>query len=54
MSVEHPTGEFTVTLELSGDSVTNFKVGRSGVLRTARALMDGAVLVPHAVWDGHR
>jgi 4-oxalomesaconate tautomerase len=54
MSVEHPTGEFTVTLELWGDSVTNFKVGRSGILRTARALMDGAVLVPHAVWHGHR
>jgi len=45
MSVEHPTGEFTVTLEASG-SGKNFKVGRSGILRTARALMEGSVLVP--------
>jgi 4-oxalomesaconate tautomerase len=52
MSVEHPTGEFTVTLEVSGSSIEAFRVGRSGILRTARALMDGVVLVPRAVWDG--
>ena len=52
MSVEHPSGEFTVTLELSGSTVETFKVARSGILRTARALMDGAVLVPRAVWNG--
>jgi 4-oxalomesaconate tautomerase len=51
MSVEHPTGEFTVTLEVSG-SGGDFKVGRSGILRTARALMRGHVLVPSAVWNG--
>ncbi|MGE0113825.1 MAG: 4-oxalomesaconate tautomerase [Steroidobacteraceae bacterium] len=52
MSVEHPTGEFTVTLEYSGTSAADFKVGRSGILRTARALMQGQALVPKAVWDG--
>jgi len=52
-SVEHPTGEFTVQLEVEG-SGADFKVGRSGILRTARALMDGQALVPHAVWDGSR
>jgi len=51
-SVEHPSGEFTVTLEVSGKSVADFRVGRSGILRTARVLMDGAAMVPRAVWTG--
>jgi len=51
ISVEHPSGEFTVTLEVSG-SGADFKVGRSGILRTARALFDGHVLIPRSVWDG--
>jgi 4-oxalomesaconate tautomerase len=50
-SVEHPSGEFTVTLEVSGEGA-DFKVGRSGILRTARALFEGHALVPHAIWDG--
>ena len=49
-SVEHPSGEFTVTLEVFGAGA-DFKVGRSGILRTARALFDGHVLVPRSVWD---
>lgn len=52
LSVEHPSGEFTVTLEVTGSSAADFHVGRSGILRTARALMDGHVLVPAAVWPG--
>jgi 4-oxalomesaconate tautomerase len=51
MSVEHPSGEFTVTLEVSS-SGAQFAVGRSGILRTARALMSGTVLIPHSVWNG--
>jgi 4-oxalomesaconate tautomerase len=51
LSVEHPSGEFTVALEVSG-SGESFRVGRSGILRTARALMRGEVLVPRSVWDG--
>lgn len=50
-SVEHPSGEFTVSLEVSGDGA-NFKVGRSGILRTARALFEGHILVPRSVWTG--
>jgi 4-oxalomesaconate tautomerase len=50
MSVEHPSGEFTVTLEISGTG-ENFTVGRSGIVRTARALMEGRVLIPSAVWE---
>jgi 4-oxalomesaconate tautomerase len=51
LSVEHPSGVFTVTLQLegSGDAI---RVRRSGILRTARALMRGEVLVPYSVWDG--
>jgi 4-oxalomesaconate tautomerase len=51
MSVEHPSGEFTVTLEVTG-SGESFAVGRSGILRTARALMRGEALGAHSVWDG--
>ena len=44
-SVEHPTGEFTVQLELTvHDGVV--QVGKSGVIRTARLLSRGEVLVP--------
>jgi 4-oxalomesaconate tautomerase len=53
MSVEHPSGEFTVTLEVSGAG-EQFSVTRSGILRTARALMEGVALVPHSIWDGKR
>jgi 4-oxalomesaconate tautomerase len=51
MSVEHPSGEFTVQLEVAGEGA-NFSVGRSGILRTARALFEGYLLVPQAVWEG--
>jgi 4-oxalomesaconate tautomerase len=51
MSVEHPSGEFTVQLEVEGEGA-NFSVGRSGILRTARALFEGYLLVPQAVWEG--
>jgi len=51
MSVEHPSGEFTVTLEVTGTGA-DFQVTRSGILRTARALFDGHVFVPASVWEG--
>ncbi len=49
IEVEHPTGFFTVTIEaeVSGGTVT---VTRSALLRTARMLMQGEVLVPPSVW----
>lgn len=44
-SVEHPTGEFTVQLDVSiQDGVV--QIGKSGVIRTARLLSRGDVLVP--------
>jgi 4-oxalomesaconate tautomerase len=50
IEVEHPTGFFTVTIEvdLSGGTVA---VTRSALLRTARLLMRGAMFVPSSVWD---
>ena len=51
MSVEHPSGEFSVTLEVGGtrERPTVLKVG---LLRTARLIMRGVVFVPTGVWDG--
>ena len=47
MSVEHPSGEFSVTLELGGES-DRPQVQKAGLLRTARLIMRGEVLVPAA------
>jgi len=51
IEVEHPTGFFTVTIEVQ-TSGGGFAVTRSALLRTARLLMRGEVLVPGSVWDG--
>ncbi len=50
ISVEHPTGEFTVELEL--DPAQPQSVLRAALLRTARLIMRGDVLIPRSVWDG--
>lgn len=50
VSVEHPTGEFSVELEL--DPADPQKVTRAALLRTARLIMRGEVMVPAAVWPG--
>lgn len=48
LEIEHPTGFFTVELELSGTTDSEaFTVERAALLRTARLLMRGEVLVPH-------
>jgi 4-oxalomesaconate tautomerase len=47
ISVEHPTGEFTV--ELGVDPQTG-EVTRAALLRTARLIMRGEVLVPGHTW----
>ena len=50
VEVEHPTGFFTVTIEVAG-SGSKFSVTRSALLRTARLLMRGEVMVPSSVWN---
>jgi len=47
LDIEHPTGFFTVDLELGGDPLT---VRRAALLRTARLLMRGEVYVPAHLW----
>ncbi|MPY61753.1 4-oxalomesaconate tautomerase [Streptomyces spongiae] len=49
VSVEHPSGEFTVTLGLDPDAPQ--QIARSALLRTARLVMAGDLLVPLSVWD---
>jgi 4-oxalomesaconate tautomerase len=48
ISVEHPTGEFSV--ELESDPEQENKVTRAALLRTARLIMRGEVMVPLAAW----
>ena len=50
IAVEHPSGEFTVELGL--DPTHPGTVLRAALLRTARLLMRGEVMVPTAVWEG--
>jgi len=49
-SVEHPTGEFSVTLEVDY-SGPRPEVRKAGLLRTARLLSRGEVLIPSGIWE---
>ena len=49
LEVEHPTGFFTVEMEMGGEGPVP-EIRRSALLRTARLLMRGQVMVPAAVW----
>jgi 4-oxalomesaconate tautomerase len=51
VSVEHPTGEFSVSLQTDPCNPQN--VTRAALLRTARLLMRGQAMVPASVWPGH-
>jgi 4-oxalomesaconate tautomerase len=50
VSVEHPTGEFSVEIEVDPAHPQN--VTRTALLRTARLIMRGDVMVPASVWKG--
>jgi 4-oxalomesaconate tautomerase len=52
LDVEHPTGSFTVTVEVAVDHGGALVVERAALLRTARLLMRGEVFVPRSVWEG--
>lgn len=51
LSVEHPSGEFTVRLEVGGSKDAPV-VERAGLLRTARLLFDGRIFVPETAVSG--
>jgi 4-oxalomesaconate tautomerase len=53
VSVEHPTGEFTVELETVSDGRAPEVLG-AALLRTARWLFDGFVGIPASVWSNSR
>ena len=48
-SVEHPTGEFSVTLDVDYSGALP-QVRKAGLLRTARLLSRGEVLIPAGTW----
>jgi 4-oxalomesaconate tautomerase len=50
ISVEHPSGEFTVALEMNAHHPD--EVARASLLRTARLIMRGEVFVPEGIWSG--
>jgi len=50
ISVEHPSGEFSVALGL--DAADPQQVERAALLRTARPIMRGEVLIPEHTWKG--
>ena len=51
VKIEHPLGHFDVSMEIEeGDEMPT--INKIGLLRTARLLMAGTVMIPAAVWDG--
>ena len=53
VSVEHPTGEFSVALQT--ESASHLPGGQlvkqAALLRTARLLMRGEAMVPSSIWQ---
>jgi 4-oxalomesaconate tautomerase len=53
IEVEHPTGSFTVEIEMTHES-GDIEVRRTALLRTARKLMEGKAYIPGHIWSGVR
>lgn len=51
VSVEHPSGEMSVEIDID-TAGGEIEVRRAALLRTARRLFEGRVLVPQSVWAG--
>jgi 4-oxalomesaconate tautomerase len=49
--VEHPSGEFSVSLDVGGTPQTP-EVLKAGLLRTARLLSKGVAYIPSQLWKG--
>ena len=50
LEIEHPTGFFTVAMDVVVDG-SSIEVRRSALVRTARKLMCGEVFVPAHLWS---
>ena len=53
ISVEHPSGEFSVNLEIAGSPKSPVVV-KAGLLRTARLLSKGETYIPSSIWKGNK
>ena len=49
LSIEHPSGEFSVEFQVEHKD-REVRVIRSSLIRTARALFRGELLVPAGIW----
>lgn len=52
MEIEHPSGKIVVTVDYENSS-TGFSLNSAGLLRTARLLAKGDLMVPGSVWAEH-
>ncbi len=52
LDVEHPTGFFTVEMDVEADGKGGVRIERAALLRTARKIMAGEAYVPESLWDG--
>ncbi len=51
LDIEHPSGFFTVEIDVQIDAGA-LSIKRSALLRTARPLMRGEILIPSTIWSG--
>jgi 4-oxalomesaconate tautomerase len=51
LNIEHPTGSFSVEVDVAHGTEGEFIVNRAALLRTARLLMRGEVYIPAKVFD---
>jgi 4-oxalomesaconate tautomerase len=51
LDIEHPSGFFTVDMDVESDAAGGIRVRRSALVRTARKLMTGEVFVPAGAWE---
>jgi 4-oxalomesaconate tautomerase len=51
LDVEHPTGFFTVEMDVEPDGA-GIRVKRAALLRTARKIMSGEAFIADTLWNG--
>ena len=51
--IEHPTGTIEAAIDLDEPNGALPQLKRASVVRTARRLFEGSVLIPASLWPGH-